>query len=112
MEYAYDDYAIALLAKELGDESIYKTLMERSGNYKNLFDPGTGFWRGKIADGSWIKDFDPYYPYYAYMYREANAWQSLFFAPHDPEGMIALYPGEKAVEQKLDSLFTEPWKKL
>lgn len=110
VEYAYDDYATALLAKELGDESTYNTLMERTDNYKNLFDPSTGFWRGKIADGSWIKDFDPYYPYYAYMYREANAWQSLFFAPHDPEGMIALYPSKKAVEQKLDSLFTEPWR--
>ena len=110
VEYAYDDYATALLAKELGDESTYNTLMERTDNYKNLFDPSTGFWRGKIADGSWIKDFDPYYPNYAYMYREANAWQSLFFAPHDPEGMIALYPSKKAVEQKLDSLFTEPWR--
>lgn len=110
VEYAYDDYATALLAKELGDESTYNTLMERTGNYKNLFDPSTGFWRGKIADGSWIKDFDPYYPYYAYMYREANAWQSLFFAPHDTEGMLALYPGKEAVEQKLDSLFTEPWR--
>lgn len=54
--------------------------------------------------------FDPYYPYYAYMFREANAWQSLFFAPHDPEGMIALYPSHKAVEDKLDSLFSEPWR--
>ena len=64
----------------------------------------------KIADGSWIQQFDPYYPYFAYMYREANAWQSLFFAPHDPEGMIALYPSKEAVEQKLDSLFSEPWR--
>lgn len=110
VEYAYDDYATALLAKELGDTKTYDILMKRSGNYKNLFDPSTGFWRGKIADGSWIKDFDPYYPYYAYMYREANAWQSLFFAPHDPEGMLKLYPSERAVEQKLDSLFSEPWR--
>ncbi len=110
VEYAYDDYATALIAKELGDEANYKTLMERTGNYKNLFDPSTGFWRGRIADGSWIKDFDPYFPYYAYMYREANAWNSLFFAPHDPQGMIALYPSHQAVEQKLDSLFTEPWR--
>ncbi|MDR1155048.1 MAG: GH92 family glycosyl hydrolase [Bacteroidales bacterium] len=110
VEYAYDDYATALLAKELGDEANYKMLMERAGNYKNLFDPSTGFWRGRIADGSWIRDFNPYFPYYAYMYREANAWESLFFAPHDPEGMIALYPGHKAVELKLDSLFTEPWR--
>ena len=110
VEYAYDDYATALIAKELGDEVHYDTLMARSANYKHLFDPSTGFWRGKIADGSWIQQFDPYYPYFAYMYREANAWQSLFFAPHDPEGMIALYPSKEAVEQKLDSLFSEPWR--
>lgn len=110
VEYAYDDYATALIAKELGDKENHKLLMKRSANYKNLFDPSTGFWRGRIADGSWIKDFDPYYPYYAYMYREANAWQSLFFAPHDTERMLKLYPSKKAVEDKLDSLFTEPWR--
>ena len=110
VEYAYDDYAVALVAKELGDEANYKLLMKRSENYKTLFDPSTGFWRGKIDDGSWIKDFDPYYPYYQYMYREANAWNALFFAPHDPEGMIKLYPDNAAVEAKLDSLFTEPWR--
>ncbi|MBR4434062.1 MAG: glycoside hydrolase family 92 protein, partial [Bacteroidaceae bacterium] len=110
VEYAYDDYATALIAKELKDKANAKLLMQRSANYKNLFDPSTGFWRGKIADGSWIEDFDPYYPYYAYMYREANGWQSLFFAPHDPLGMIALYPSHEAVEQKLDSLFSEPWR--
>lgn len=110
VEYAYDDYAVALVAKELGDDANYQTLMERSNNYKTLFDPSTGFWRGKIDNGSWIEDFDPYYPYYQYMYREANAWNSLFFAPHDPEGMIALYSDKKAVENKLDSLFSEPWR--
>ena len=110
VEYAYDDYATALIAKELGDKTNYEMLMKRSGNYKNLFDPSTGFFRGRIDNGDWIKDFDPYYPYYAYMYREANAWQSLFYAPHDPKGMIALYPSHKAVEMKLDSLFSEPWR--
>ncbi len=110
VEYAYDDYATALIADLLGDEENYLTLMERSKNYKHLFDPSTGFWRGKIANGEWIEQFDPYYPYFAYMYREANAWQSLFFAPHDVEGMLALYPSHEAVEQKLDSLFTEPWR--
>ena len=110
VEYAYDDYATAQISKALGDTSNYALLMQRSNNYKNLFDASTGFWRGKIADGSWIKDFDPYYPYYAYMYREANAWESLFYAPHDPQGVIALYPNPEAVEAKLDSLFTEPWR--
>lgn len=110
VEYAYDDYATALIAREMSDTDNYRLLLERSGNYKNLFDPSTGFWRGKIDNGNWIQDFDPYYPYFAYMYREANAWQSLFFAPHDPDGMVALYPSHKAVEEKLDSLFTEPWR--
>lgn len=110
VEYAYDDYATALIAKELGDKENHKLLMKRSSNYKNLFDPSTGFWRGRIADGSWIKDFDPYYPYYAYMYREANAWNSLFFAPHNTEQMLKLYPSKKAIESKLDSLFSEPWR--
>jgi predicted alpha-1,2-mannosidase len=110
IEYAYDDYATALIAKALGDKENYQLLMKRSSNYKNLFDPSTGFWRGRIDDGTWIKDFDPYYPYFAYMYREANAWQSLFFAPHDTKGMLALYPNYQAVDMKLDSLFSEPWR--
>ncbi len=110
VEYAYDDYAVAQVARELGDTANYNLLMARAQNYRNLFDPSTGFWRGKIDDGSWVAEFDPYYPYYQHMYREANAWQSLFFAPHDPEGMIALYPSHEAVEAKLDSLFSEPWR--
>ena len=110
VEYAYDDYATSLIARELKDKKNQQLLLRHSQNYKNLFDPSTGFWRGKTANGEWIKEFDPYYPYYAYQYREANGWQSLFFAPHDPEGMIALYPSRDAVEQKLDSLFSEPWR--
>ena len=109
VEYAYDDYATALVARELKDKKNEKMLLKRSQNYKNLFDPSTGFWRGKVlrdGKGVWIEDFRPNYPYYQYMYREADAWNSLFFAPHDPMGMVALYPSKQAVEQKLDSLFT------
>jgi len=109
LEYAYDDYAVALLAKELGDMDNYSMLMQRSGNYKNLFDPSTGFMRGRLANGEWWEPYDPGYPYYVFMYREANGWQSTFFAPHDPEGFIALYSSQQAFEQKLDSLFIVPW---
>jgi predicted alpha-1,2-mannosidase len=109
LEYAYDDYAVALLAKELGDTANYEMLMKRTGNYKNMFDPATGLMRGRLANGEWIKDFDPTYPYYEYMYREANAWQSSFFAPHDPQGLIGLYPSKEAFEKKLDELFSIPW---
>lgn len=108
-EYSYDDYATALLAKELGDEENYQKLMKRTGNYKNLFDPSTQLMRGRLENGEWVTPFDPERPFYTYMYREANAWQSSFFAPHDPEGLIALYPDKKAFEAKLDSVFTIPW---
>ena len=109
LEYAYSDYSIALMAKELGDMDNYNLLMKRSKNYKNLFDSSTGFMRGRWDNGDWVTPFDPTYPYYVYMYREANGWQSTFFAPQDPEGLIDLFPSRKAFEQKLDSLFIIPW---
>jgi predicted alpha-1,2-mannosidase len=110
LEYAYDDYAVAQLAKALGDQSNYDMLMKRTGNYKNMFDPSTGLMRGRLANGEWIKKFDPEFPYYEYMYREANAWQSSFFAPHDPKGLVGLYKSKEDFEKKLDDLFSIPWK--
>ena len=110
LEYAYDDYAVALLAKELGDTDNYNLLMKRTGNYKNMFDPSTGLMRGRLANGDWIKNFDPEFIYYEYMYREANAWQSSFFAPHDAKGLIGLYKSKDEFEKKLDDLFSIPYK--
>ena len=109
LEYAYDDYSLALLAKELGDTERYRDLMKRSGYYKNVFDPSTNFMRGRLKNGDWITPFDSEYPYYEYMFREANAWQVSFFVPHDMPGLIKLYGGEENFENKLDSLFTVPW---
>ncbi len=109
LEYAYDDYSVAQIAKKLGDTANYRILMARSKNYKNVFDPSTRFMRGRLENGDWIKNFNPQYPYYEYMYREANAWQVSFYAPHDMPGLIKLYGGPKNFEAKLDSLFTLPW---
>lgn len=109
LEYAYDDYSVAKIAAELGDADNHKKLLERSRNFRNVFDPSTGLMRGKRSDGLWIEPFDPQFPYYEYMYREANAWQSSFFAPHDTAGLIALYPDKDAFEKQLDRLFTIPW---
>jgi predicted alpha-1,2-mannosidase len=109
LEYAYDDYSLAQMAKKLGDTVNYKILMARSKNYKNMFDPTTRFMRGRLQNGDWIKNFNPQYPYYEYMYREANAWQVSFFAPHDMKGLIELYGGSEGFESKLDSFFTVPW---
>lgn len=109
LEYAYDDYAVGLLARELKDEKTYATMMARSHNYTNMFDLSTGLMRGRLDNGDWVKPFDPEFPYYEYMYREANAWQSSFFAPQDTEGLIKLYPSKAAFEQQLDRLFSIPW---
>ena len=109
LEYAYDDYAVALLAKELKDDQNYAMLMKRSENYKNMFDPSTGLMCGRLENGDWVKNFNPEFPYYEYMYREANAWQSSFFAPHDTEGLIGLYKSKADFERQLDRFFTIPW---
>lgn len=109
LEYAYDDYALALLAKELNETDDYAMLMKRTQNYRNVFDPATTFMRGRLANGDWIEKFDPQYPYYEYMYREANAWQQTFFVPHDVDGLIGLFGGAEPFEKKLDDLFTIPW---
>lgn len=109
LEYAYDDYALAQLAKWLGDSANYHALMKRSQNFRNVFDTSTRFMRGRLEDGSWIRNFNPEYPYYEYMYREANAWQVSFFVNHDMEGLIRLYGGKDGFERKLDSFYTLPW---
>ena len=75
-----------------------------------MFDPSTGLMRGRLDNGDWIKKFDPEFPYYEYMYREANAWQSSFFAPHDVKGLIGLYNSSDDFEHQLDLLFSIPWK--
>ncbi|MBD8489915.1 GH92 family glycosyl hydrolase [Echinicola sp. CAU 1574] len=109
LEFAYDDYALAQLAKEMGDEEHYNDLMKRGQNYRNVFDPSVNFMRGRLENGDWISPFNPEYPYYEYMYREANAWQVSFYVPHDMPGLVDLYGGKDKFEAKLDELFTKPW---
>lgn len=109
-EYSYDDYAVALLAKELGDMESHDMLMARVHNYKNVFDQSTLLARGRLADGRWVENFDPCFPYYHYQYREATGWMSTFFAPHDTEGLIELFGGPEVFEKQLDTFYTLPWK--
>ena len=109
LEYAYDDYSLAILADTLGDKEHFQDLMKRSKNYQNVFDPSINFMRGRLENGDWISPFDSEYPYYEYMFREANAWQVSFYAPHDMPGLVSLYGGPDKFEAKLDEFFTKPW---
>ena len=109
IEYAYDDWCIAQVAKKLGKEDDYKIFMQRSESWKKLFDPATGFIRAKNSDGSWVIPFDPYLSEHdekKAMYTEGNAWQHSFFVPHDVKGLANAHGGNDLLIKKLDSLFT------
>lgn len=109
VEYAYDDWCIAQVAKKLGKMDDYKTFMKRSASWKNLFDPATGFIRAKNSDGNWVTPFNPYLSEHdekKAMYTEGNAWQHSFFVPQDVHGLATAHGGNEKFIQKLDSLFT------
>ncbi len=102
LEYAYDDWCIAMMAKDMGKMEIYEEFIERAQYYKNIFDAETGFMRGKI-NGSFVSPFDP--TQVNFMLTEANSWQYNFFVPHDVSGLMKLLGGEEAFIKKLDELF-------
>jgi len=109
LEYSWDDYAMALYAKKLGKDDDYKMFLARAYNYTNAFDSAIGFMRGRNQDGSWISPFDPLEPYYNFMMKEANGWQTLWLVPHDVQGLINLLGGRKKFSAKLDEFFSTPY---
>ncbi|KAA3624518.1 MAG: glycoside hydrolase family 92 protein, partial [Bacteroidetes bacterium] len=109
LEYAYDDWCIAQMAKDLGREEDYEIYMKRSEAYKFLYDESTGFMRAKLSDGTWKTPFDPKYSSHDFSvaeYTEGNAWQHSFFVPHAAKDLIALHGGNEPFVAKLDELFT------
>jgi len=104
LEYAYDDWCIAQVAKMMGNDSVYNQFIERAQSYKNIFDPATGFMRGKI-NSVWQTPFDP--REVNFNYTEGNAWQYSFFVPQDISGLMEMHGGKEKFVQKLDQLFTE-----
>lgn len=106
LEYAIDDYSIALLAKRLGKEKDYQLFSKRAKYYRNYFDKSTGFMRGKLADGTFRKEYNPSFSLHEEAdYVEGNGWQYTFMVPQDPEGLIGLFGSKKTFSEKLDSLF-------
>ena len=103
LEYAYDDFVLAQVAKSLGRTDDAAALTKRAGNYRNIIDPSNGFARGRHADGSWDSPFDPAKPY-KYI-TEGIPFQYTFFVPQDVPGLIALEGGNAGFTKKLDELF-------
>lgn len=108
--HSYDDWCLARLAKALNKNDDYDYFLKRSHNYSNLFNPETGFFAPRTADGNWVKDFDPklsggmgnrdYYD-------ENNGWTYLWDVQHDIAGLINLLGGREKFTRKLDQLFIE-----
>ena len=104
LEYAFDDWAIAQLARSLGENEVYQTYQSRGQNYRNLFDPQSEFMRAKSVNGEFRRDFDPN-AYHPEDYCEANAWQYSFFVPQDVTGLIDMMGGAAPFEAQLDAMF-------
>lgn len=102
LEYAYDDWCIASMGKALGHEEDYVKFTQRAQYYKNIFDPETGFMRGRM-NGMWVTPFDP--TEVNFMLTEANTWQYTFFVPQDISGMMKLFGGAEGFSEKLDKMF-------
>jgi predicted alpha-1,2-mannosidase len=108
LEYAFNDWCVAQLAKEAGKMDDYEMFLKRASNYKNIIDLTTGFARPKNSQGKWLEPFDPKFVGQGddRHYTEANAWQYTLFVPHDVNGMIKLTGGRQNFVAKLDTLFT------
>lgn len=105
VEYAYDDWTIARMARAVGDTAVADRFERRAGNWRNSFDAKTGFLRARRADGTFRTPFDPTAINYGSDYTEGNAWQYSWFVPHDQAAMFAAIGGDAAAVAKLDAMF-------
>ena len=110
LESVYDDYAAADMARRMGKAEDAEYFAKRADFYKNLFDKETQFMRPRNSNGTWKTPFDPSEVAHAESkggdYTEGNAWQYTWHVQHDVPGLIALFGGEEAFLNKLDSVFT------
>ncbi len=104
LEYAYDDYCIALMAEKLGHKEIADEFYKRSQNYRNLFDPQTRFMRPRDDKGNWQPSFSP--DDYTAHICESNGWQYFWSVQQDIPGLIELTGGKNRFTARLDSMFT------
>ena len=104
LEYAFDDYCIAVMADKMGKKELANEFYKRSQNYKNTYNPATGFFQPRDDKGNWQPDFKP--EGYAPHISESNAWHYFWSVQHDIPGLISLTGGKEAFSAKLDSMFT------
>lgn len=99
LEYSYDDWTVAQLAKALGKESDYEYFAERGNWWRNAIDEEMGYARMRYANGEWEKDFDPFKSGANHHYVEGNAWQLTFFVPQDVPSLAEAIGKDRFIER-------------
>ncbi|MDD7885126.1 GH92 family glycosyl hydrolase [Flavivirga sp. 57AJ16] len=107
LEYAYDDWCIAQMAKAIGNSEVYDVFSKRARFFENLFDTNTNFMRPRYSDRRWYEDFDPTSvgQTYNFNFTEGNSYQYSLFVPHDIATMVDLVGGKNQFDEWLDDLF-------
>ena len=105
LEYAYNDWCIYQMADHLSSVDYKETFLNRSTNYKNVYDAKSGFMRPKLSDGTFRKNFDPL-DTHGQGFIEGNAWNYGLYVPQDIPNMVKMMGGKEKMTHKLDSLFT------
>ncbi|MCF8302764.1 MAG: GH92 family glycosyl hydrolase [Bacteroidales bacterium] len=105
LEYAYNDWCIAQMARQTGQPKIEQEFLKRSKYYQNVYDPAIGFMRPKLSNGKFRENFDPM-DTHGQGFIEGNAWNYGLYVPHYIANMIKMMGGKKRLTQRLDSLFT------
>lgn len=105
LEYAFDDYALAQIAKKLGNQKDYKKLMRRSQNWRNVMDRKSGYANGRHANGKFVAGTDPFT--FNDAFTEGAPCHYTWYVPHDVPGLIDLMGGNEKFTAKLDSMFSQ-----
>ncbi|WP_267226838.1 GH92 family glycosyl hydrolase [Dyella silvae] len=105
LEYAYDDWSLAQIAKAMGRKDVAVTFAKRAGNWRNAYDPKTGFMRARKSDGTFREPFNPDAAGYGTDYTEGNAWQYSWYVPQDVAALVKAMGGDQRFVTKLDSVF-------
>ena len=105
LEYAYDDWSLAQMAKAMGKRGVAARFDKRAGNWRHAWDRKTGFMRARLSNGRFREPFDPTFAGYGSDYTEGNAWQYSWYVPQDVAGLITAMGGDARFVAKLDQLF-------
>jgi predicted alpha-1,2-mannosidase len=107
MEYAFDDWTIARMAKAMGNENLADQFQKRAGYWRNNFNTADGFTEPRLEDGSYRKPFDPAKAGAGSGFTEGNAWQYSWYQPQDEQGLIDLLGGPAKLTARLDEMFDQ-----